>query len=50
MAALGEPVLYLLTDHDCFYERYGWEFYCMANDDGEDTPSRMYIHKNTGKH
>lgn len=50
MAALDEPVLYLLTDHDCFYERYGWEFYCMANGDGEDTPSRMYIHKNTGKH
>ncbi len=26
MAALGEPVLYLLTDHDSFYEHYGWEF------------------------
>lgn len=50
MAALGEPVLYLLTDHDSFYERYGWEFYCMANGDGEDTPSRMYVHNNTGMH
>ena len=50
MAALGEPVLYLLTDHDSFYERYGWEFYCMATGDGEETPSRMYVHKNTDKH
>ena len=44
MAALGEPVLYLLTDHDCFYERYGWEFYCMASGDGEDTQAEcIYI-------
>lgn len=50
MAALGEPVLYLLTDHDSFYEHYGWEFYCMATGDGEETPSRMYVHKNTDKH
>ena len=49
MAALGEPVLYLLTDHDSFYEHYGWEFYCMATGDGEETPSRMYVHKNTDK-
>lgn len=48
--ALGEPVLYLLTDHDSFYEHYGWEFYCMATGDGEETPSRMYVHKNTDKH
>ena len=50
MKAQGIDTLYLLTSHDSFYERYGWEFYCMANGDGEDTPSRMYIHKNTGKH
>ena len=44
-AALGIKTLYLLTDHDSFYERYGWEFLCMAQGDGEDKPSRMYIHR-----
>lgn len=42
---MGVDTLYLLTDHDSFYERYGWEFYCMAQGDGEDVPSRMYIHR-----
>ena len=37
--------LYLLTDHTGFYERYGWEFCCMAQGDGEDKPSRIYIHR-----
>lgn len=46
MAALGIPTLYLLTDHTGFYERYGWEFFCTAMGDGEETPARMYIHKN----
>ena len=45
MNRLGVDTLYLLTDHDCFYERYGWEFFCMAQGDGEDHPSRMYIHR-----
>ena len=45
MAARGVETLYLLTDHDSFYERYGWEFLCMAQGDGEDEPSRMYVHK-----
>ena len=43
MKARGVSPIYLLTDHDSFYERYGWEFYCMAQGDGEDEPSRMYI-------
>ena len=43
MAAHGVKTLYLLTDHTGFYERYGWEFYCMARgSDGE--LSRMYVH------
>ena len=25
--------------------RYGWEFYCMAQGDGEPEPSRLYIHR-----
>ena len=37
--------LYLLTDHTSFYERYGWEFFCMAQGEGEAEPSRMYIHR-----
>ena len=45
MAAHGIDTLYLLTDHTGFYERYGWEYYCMVQGDGEDKPSRMYIHK-----
>lgn len=43
--AMGIQPLYLLTDHTGFYERYGWEFYCMAQGDGEDEMARMYIHK-----
>ena len=41
----GVDPLYLLTDHDSFYERYDWEFLCMAQGDGEETMSRMYIHR-----
>lgn len=45
MASLGVDTLYLLTDHKSFYERYGWEFCCMAKSEGEDTPSRMYVRR-----
>lgn len=41
----GISPLYLLTDHTGFYERYGWEFLCMAQGDGEPEMSRMYIHR-----
>ena len=43
MAGMGVGTLYLLTDHTSFYERYGWEFLCMAQGDGEPEPSRMYV-------
>ena len=46
MKKKGIDTLYLLTDHTRFYERYGWEFFCMVQGDGEDEMSRMYIHKN----
>ena len=40
----GISPVYLITDHTGFYERYGWEFFCMVQ--GSDPePSRMYIHK-----
>ncbi len=41
----GISPIYLLTDHIGFYERYGWEFLCMVQGDGEEKMSRMYIHK-----
>lgn len=45
MKKRGIDTLYLLTDHDSFYERYGWEFLCMAQGDGEEEMSRMYVHR-----
>ena len=45
MAGMGVGTLYLLTNHTSFYERYGWEFFCMAQGDGEERPSRVYVHK-----
>lgn len=43
MEAQGVETLYLLTDHTAFYERHGWEFYCMVNT--EEGPARMYVHR-----
>lgn len=40
----GIAPVYLLTDHTGFYERYGWEFLCMVQGDGEPRMSRMYVH------
>ena len=45
MKAKGVTPIYLLTDHIGFYERYGWEFFCMAQGDGEPEMSRIYIHR-----
>ena len=45
MRAQGVDTLYLVTDHKGFYERYGWEFHCMAMGDGEEEPCRLYIHR-----
>lgn len=42
MAARGIKTLYLLTDHTGFYERYGWEYLCAAQGEGDETPSRLY--------
>ena len=43
--ARGISPVYLLTNHTGFYERYGWEFLCIAQGEGDDAPSRMYIHR-----
>lgn len=45
MQSKGVEVLYLVTDHTSFYERYGWEFLCMVQGDGEPDMTRMYIHR-----
>lgn len=45
MKEKGIGTLYLLTDHTSFYERYGWEFLCMVQGDGEPELTRMYVHK-----
>lgn len=45
MEALGISTLYLVTDHTSFYERYGWEFLCMVQGEGEPDMTRMYIHR-----
>ena len=41
----GISPVYLITDHTSFYERYGWEFLCMVQGDGEPEMTRMYIHR-----
>lgn len=45
MKSKGITPVYLVTDHASFYERYGWEFLCMVQGDGEPNMSRMYIHR-----
>ena len=45
MKSKGVSPIYLVTDHTGFYERYGWEFLCMVQGDGEEELTRMYVHK-----
>lgn len=45
MRAKGISPVYLITDHTGFYERYGWEFYCMVQGDHDEDMARMYIHR-----
>ena len=44
MKTKGISPVYLVTDHTGFYEKYGWEFLCMVQGDGEPDMTRMYIH------
>lgn len=41
----GIAAVYLVTDHTSFYERYGWEFLCMVQGEGDPEPSRMYVRR-----
>lgn len=45
LRAKGITPVYLVTDHTDFYERYGWEFFCMVQGDNEAEMTRMYIHR-----
>ena len=45
MRARGVSPLYLVTDHVGFYERYGWEFLCMAREDEGEKMTRVYVHR-----
>ena len=45
MRSRGVSPVYLVTDHTGFYERYGWEFLCMVQGEGEPGLTRMYIHR-----
>lgn len=45
MKEKGISPIYLVTDHTGFYEKYGWEFLCMVQGDGEPDLTRMYIHR-----
>lgn len=45
MRSKGISPLYLITDHIGFYERYGWEFFCMVQGDGESGMTRVYVHR-----
>ena len=45
LRAKGISPAYLVTDHTGFYERYGWQFLCMVQGDGEPGMTRMYIHR-----
>ena len=41
----GIVPLFLVTEHTGFYERYGWEFLCMARDENSGNETRVYMHR-----
>ena len=45
MKAKGVSPLYLVTDHVGFYERFGWEFCCMAHEAETGKETRVYVHR-----
>jgi len=45
LSSKGIDTLYLITDHESFYERYNWEFLCETRGDGESYMSRIYRHQ-----
>lgn len=45
MKKRGIDTLYLATELTSFYERYGWEFLCMAQEKGVPGQIRLYVHR-----
>lgn len=45
MKSKGITPIYLITDHTSFYERYGWEFLCMVQEEENSDMLRMYVHR-----
>lgn len=43
LAQMGFPTVYLLTDHTAFYEKCGWEFFCMVQENSGEF-CRVYRH------
>lgn len=43
MHSKGIDVLYLVTNHNGFYERYGWEHFCNVNEDCGNI-AKLYRH------
>ena len=41
----GITPVYLVSDHIGFYEKYGWEFLCEVQGDGEQEMTRVYVHR-----
>lgn len=41
----GITPIYLISDHTNFYERHGWKFLCMVQEDNVANTTRMYIHR-----
>lgn len=45
MKKRGVDTLYLVTDLDGFYERYGWEYFCDVNCNGQEKPSKLLVYR-----
>ena len=41
----GISPVYLVTDHVGLYEKYGWEYLCMVQGNGEQEKSRLYVRR-----
>lgn len=44
MSAFDINTLYLVTDYDAFYEKYGWQFLGMVQSEDDVQMLRMYEH------
>lgn len=45
MKKRGVDTLYLVTDLDGFYERYGWKYFCDVNSRGQENSSKLLVYR-----